>query len=124
MSTKKDLKNYAETGGYVIYVQGMIDMSEGMLPSTTGGTTDALDKFVKTHSNGEFTNYPDFRYAYSSNCNASTNDTSSSSAKSKYGTLLWVLNYEYKRVIQLNVKSNTTIIGEDENAELRLRNKY
>ncbi len=110
VSSKKELVEYAKKSGkYVIYIDGMIDMSGGMLPAEGGGSTTALDEFVK--NNSEFETYEAFKKAYAGACSAETDDSSSSSPESTYGSVLWTLNKAYKNVIQLNLTSDKTLIG-------------
>lgn len=111
VSTKSDLVNYAKKGGYVIYVNGMIDMSEGYLPSSAGGATSKLDALVKSSTSGKYTSYATFRDAYAKGCSASTNDKSSSSPASSLGKYLWACNEAYGKIIKLTVASDTQIIG-------------
>ena len=112
VSSKAELVEYAKKSGkYVIYIDGMIDMSGGMLPDEGGGSTTALDKFVKNNSESEFETYEAFKTAYAGACSAETDDSSSSSPESTYGSVLWTLNKAYKNVIQLNLTSDKTLIG-------------
>lgn len=111
VSTKSDLVSYAKKGGYLIYVTKDIDMTEGMLPTTSGGTTSALDSFVNTKTSGSYTTYESFKTAYAKSCSSTTNDDSSSSPESSLGSTLWVLNKAYGNSIKIDVKSNTAIIG-------------
>ena len=121
VTTKTELVNALENGG-LIYVSGTIDMSEGCLPTTAGGTTDELDAFVKAQTtslkNSDSSKYPNvyttytaFRNAYAALCSSSTDDKSSSSTSTTLSQTLWKLNSTYGNKIKLNVKSNTTIIG-------------
>lgn len=55
VSTGSELKQYAREGGYLIFVKGNIDMSEGMLPaegSVMDGSraTDKMNAFVANNS--------------------------------------------------------------------------
>ncbi len=112
VSTKSDLVKYAKNGGYIIYVSGMIDMSEGYLPSEGGGTSDNLDSFVKSKTSSDYTTYSAWKSAYAAACSTRTEDgDSSSTSKSSLYSTLWTLNNAYKSIIQLNIASNTTIIG-------------
>ncbi len=112
VSTKSDLVKYAKAGKYIIYVNGMIDMSEGYLPSEAGGTSDSLDSLVNEKTNGSYTTYSAWKAAYAAACSTSTEDGSSSStSKSSLYSTLWTLNDAYKAIIQLAIASNTTIIG-------------
>lgn len=109
VSTKTDLVNYAKKGGYIIYVDGIIDMSDGMLPTEGGASSAALDTFVANKSS--YKNYESFKTAYAASCRTSTNDKSSTASESSLGSTLWTLNKAYGEIIKLNIASNTTIIG-------------
>lgn len=112
VSTKSDLVAYAKKGGYIIYVDGMIDMSDGLLPSEGGGTNDSLDAFVNSTTSGAYTAYTAWKSAYAAACSTSTEDgDSDSTSKSSLYSILWTLNDAYKAIIQLNIAKNTTIIG-------------
>ncbi len=111
VSTKSDLVKYAKKGGYIIYVDGMIDMSEGYLPSEAGGTNDSLDSFVSSKTSNAYTTYTAWKSAYAAACSTSTEDGESGSSNSSLYSTLWTLNNAYKAIIQLNIASNTTIIG-------------
>lgn len=108
VSTKEELVAALKQGG-LIYINGIIDLSEGMLPSTGGGTNSCLDAFVK--ANSDFEDYDSFVESYTQNCSTTTNDKKSSSPESKYGKQMWKLNNAYKAVVQPEIVSNTTIIG-------------
>ncbi|MBQ4378306.1 MAG: polysaccharide lyase family 1 protein [Treponema sp.] len=104
VNTKDNLVYYAEKGGYTIFVDGMIDMSEGMLPSTGGGSTSALDAFVASNSSYS---------TYSAYNKGELAKVSSSSDKKND------LNSAYSSVIRLNVASNTAIIGKSSNCGIK-----
>lgn len=110
VSSKADFKTYVEKGGYIVYVQGTIDLSEGMLPSEAGGSTTALDEFVKS-TDSTFTSYADFVEKYAGACSSTTDDKSSSSPLSTYGKNMWALNSAYGNKVVVKPKSNTMIIG-------------
>lgn len=110
VKTKAELVNALKKGG-LIYVSGTIDMSEGCLPSTAGGTTTQLDAFVA--ENSDYSTYTAFKTAYAGACSSSTNDKSSGSPESKYGSVMWTLNKAYGNKIKLSPVSDTTIIGLD-----------
>lgn len=101
VSTGSELKQYAKKGGYVIFVQGNIDMSEGMLPaegSVMDGSsaTDKMNSFVASKS--EYSSYEEW-IKNTTNVPASAKTTSISNA--------------YKSIIQITVANNTAIIGLD-----------
>ena len=110
VSTKQELVSALAKGG-LIYLNGTIDVSEGCLPNEAGGSTPALDSFVKENTNGAYKIYSEFQAAYAAGCKSSTKDNSSSSPESKLGSTLWKLNKAYGVKIKLNLKSDTTLIG-------------
>ena len=65
-------------GGYVIYVDGLIDLSEGKIPQNgksegkipQNGKSEGLDKFISEISGGEFSSYTQFMQAYGASCHA------------------------------------------------------
>lgn len=103
VSTGSELKQYAKKGGYVIFVQGNIDMSEGMLPaegSVMDGSsaTDKMNSFVAGKS--EYSSYGEW-IKNTTNVSASE-DTKTTS-----------ISNAYKSIIQITVANNTAIIGLD-----------
>lgn len=103
VSTGSELKQYAKKGGYVIFVQGNIDMSEGMLPdegSVMDGSsaTDKMNSFVASKS--EYSSYGEW-IKNTTNVSASE-DTKTTS-----------ISNAYKSTIQITVANNTAIIGLD-----------
>lgn len=103
VSTGSELKQYAKKGGYVIFVQGNIDMSEGMLPaegSVMDGSsaTDKMNSFVASKS--EYSSYREW-IKNTTNVPASE-DTDTPS-----------ISNAYKSTIQITVANNTAIIGLD-----------
>ncbi|MBQ8678869.1 MAG: polysaccharide lyase family 1 protein [Treponema sp.] len=107
VSTKEELRSALRKGG-VIYVNGMIDMSDGMLPSEGGASNAALDAFVKKHS--RFSTYKEYKDAYAAACTTSTDDSSKGPQSSMY-TTMHDLNLTYRDVIQVAIRSNTILIG-------------
>lgn len=103
VSTGSELKQCAKKGGYVIFLQGNIDMSEGMLPaegSVMDGSsaTDKMNSFVAGKS--EYSSYGEW-IKNTTNVSASE-DTKTTS-----------ISNAYKSIIQITVASNTAIIGLD-----------
>ncbi|WP_191015973.1 pectate lyase family protein [Treponema zioleckii] len=119
VSNRADLIKYAKAGGYVVYISGMIDMSNGYLPSSAGGSTSGLDSLVKSNTSGKYTSYSSFKTAYAKGCTTSTNDKSSSSPSSSLGSYLWACNSAYGEIIKLNVASNTQLIGLDSSSGIK-----
>ena len=100
-------------GGYVIYVDGLIDLSEGNIPQN--GNSDGLDKFISEISGGEFDTYTKFMQAYGASCRAFLDG----SQDPKLAALRKNLANEYKKLIVVPVASNTTIIGLGENSGIK-----
>ena len=101
---KQELVKYAKIGGYVIYVNGLIDLNEGNIPQN--GNSDGLDKFISEISGGEFSSYAQFMRAYGASCLANLD----SSQDPKLAALRKNLANEWKKLIVVPVASNTTII--------------
>ena len=124
VSTRSQLLTAVKNGG-IIYVSGMIDMTDGMLPSSGTTSTTALDSFIRTVAKdltttstygtvaAEVTSYATWKKWYAANV-VSTADQSgfAKSAQSK-------MQNAWKSKIQLSLKSNTTIIGLDENSGIK-----
>mgnify|MGYP002623667146 FL=1 len=108
VSSKRNLLNALKKGG-VIYVDGMIDLSEGMFPEKSGEANAALDAFVQKNSN--YSSYAEYRDAYVAACTTSTEESAKSSSKSPLYETMHSLNMAYKSVILLSVPSDTVIIG-------------
>lgn len=112
VSTRSELLSALKKGG-IIVVDGMIDMTdvEGngtMIPSSGGGSTDALDAFVK--ANSDYEDYVSYMVAYAKDCTASTNDKSSSSPSSTVGKTTWKLNSSYAETVKVTISKNDTIL--------------
>lgn len=108
VSTKAELLAALKKGG-VIFVNGMIDLSDGMLSDERGGSTLALDDFVR--KNSDFSSYAEYKAAYAAACTIGTEDSNNKSPQSAlYGTM-HNLNLLYKDVITLAVQSDTYLIG-------------
>lgn len=102
VTTKSELVEYAKKGGWTIYVSGMIDLSEGMLPSgTSGNSTSALDAFVA--ANSDYSTYSAYNSAKLSGVSESADWTNP-------------LNNTYRNKVRFSVASKTAIIGLGENS--------
>lgn len=121
VSSKSELLTAINNGG-LIYVNGMIDMTDGMLPTEGGGSTTGLDSFVNTITSGKYTTYSAWKTAYATACKLTTEDgDSNSTAKSDLYDTLWKLNHAWKnntgsyvsnwKGIQITISKPTTIIG-------------
>ncbi|MBR1615634.1 MAG: hypothetical protein IJ673_09140 [Treponema sp.] len=121
VTNAKDLKSYASAGGYVIYVDGMIDMttdngSASMLPTSASDDNANLGNFIANHygnwSGTKYTSWSAWRTAYAA-ANSSTSDWDSSSSKNadSMDGYEYQLYNDYKNQIMIKPASNTTIIG-------------
>ncbi|GEM_PF-2015982 len=124
VTTRAQLLSAVSSGNKVIIIDGMIDMSDGLLAEAGSGATSmtlgtsALDTFV--HSTvSTYTDYADWIDKYSAACSETTEDGESSSDNSSLYADLWKLNAAYGNKIKITLNSNTTIIGKDENAGIR-----
>lgn len=124
VSTRSELLNAVKKGG-IIYVSGMIDMTDGMLPSSGTTSTSALDTFIKNVAKGltsastygtvasDVTSYATWKTWYAANVKSTADQSGvAKSAQSK-------MQNAWKSQIQLSLKSNTTIIGVDENSGIK-----
>ena len=105
IKNRQSLIKYAKIGGYVIYMDGLIDLSEGKIPQN--GESEELDKFIRKISGDEFSSFAKFMRAYGASCLANLD----SSQDPKLAALRKNLANEYKKLIVVPVASNTTIIG-------------
>ncbi|WP_407425342.1 hypothetical protein, partial [Treponema sp.] len=119
VTSRSDLVTYAKAGNYFIIVDGMIDMTDGLLPSTGGGTTTSLDSFVNTTSGGTYSDYEAWVAAYAAACSTTSDDETSGSGNTALYDDLRKLSDTYKSQIQLVVKSNTIIVGKDASSGIK-----
>ncbi|MBQ7881179.1 MAG: Ig-like domain-containing protein [Treponema sp.] len=116
VSSRSDLISKATTGNCIIYVEGMIDMTEGMLPSSGTTSTTKLDEFIANKTSGQkitASSYAEWKTKYAANV-VSAEDESGDIA-----TVRKVLQNAWKTQIQLVIGSNTTIIGLGENSGIK-----
>ena len=108
VSTKADLVAYAKKGGYLIWVDGVIDMSEGYLPCDSEDSGGNLNSFIKTYTEGSYITWTAWREAYAAACSTSTDDETGDDTLDGYQDKLTAA---WKALIKLAVKSNTMIVG-------------
>ena len=104
VSTRSDLQNYAKKGNYVIYVDGMIDMTDGKMPSKASESTSALDSWIASKSSVA-TSLATWKTYYAGG------NTDSADESGAYKTNRQTLSNAWSSLITINVESNTTIIG-------------
>lgn len=117
------LKEYAKKGSYVIYINGMIDVTEGKLPSAWDNDNAALGNFIASHTSNTYSSWSAWRTAYAKACDATSHKTTGSYTAKKTSALTSGTNnstldgYQtalvaaWKSQIQIVMASNTTIIG-------------
>lgn len=126
VTTRADLVKAVSAGG-IIYISGMIDMSDegsgSKLPAVGANNTDVssvMDSWISSKTSGKYTTYKDWISAYSGAVGKSTDDKKlGNSGNSALASTLWTLNNAWKSVIQLNIKSNTILIGLGSNSGIR-----
>lgn len=118
VKTKAELKERLDEGNCVIYIDNMIDLSDGMLPKSGGSSNAKLDAFVNKATNGAYKNYNAWKSAYVNACTVDTDDSKKGKG-SELNEPLWKLSDAYREATELKVKSNTTIIGTGENSGIK-----
>lgn len=126
VTTRAELVDAVSKGG-IIYVSGMIDMSDegsgSKLPDKGAKNTDvspAMDSWINSKTSGAYATYKDWIDAYSRAVGESTDDKKVGlSGSSTLVSTLWSLNGAWQSVIELNMKSNTVLIGLGENSGIR-----
>ena len=113
VTTRKELKDAISNGG-LIYVKGMIDMSDegsgSMMPAeekTSLDSTTVRDAWVSSKTDGAYDTYAKWVAAYSKSCTSGSDGSPDSTLNSLQKSMC----SSWKNVVQLNVKSNTTVIG-------------
>ena len=127
VTTRKELMSAIKNENSLIYIDGMIDMSDegsgSKLPdegASNIAVSSVMDSWIASKTSNAYTTYGDWVEAYAAVCSTSTDDKKvGNSGNSSLCSMLWTLNDAWKSVIQLNLKSNTTIIGLGSNSGLR-----
>lgn len=129
VTTRKELMNAIKKENSLIYIDGMIDMSdEGIgskLPAEGASNiavSSVMDSWIASKTSNAYTTYGAWVEAYAAACSTTTNDKDKTPKKGSHSSLydtVWKLNNAWKSVIQLNLKSNTTIIGLGNNSGIR-----
>lgn len=127
VSTRSDLMSAIKNENSLIYIDGMIDMSDeesgSKLPAEGASNiavSSVMDSWIAEKTSSAYTTYGAWVEAYAAACSTSTDDKKeSNSGNSSLCSMLWTLNDAWKSVIQLNLKSNTTIIGLGNNSGIR-----
>ena len=129
VTTRTELMNAIKKENSLIYIDGMIDMSDegsgSKLPdegASNIAVSSVMDSWIASKTSNAYTTYGDWVEAYAAACSTTTNDKDKSPKKGSHSSLydtVWKLNNAWKSVIQLNLKSNTTIIGLGSDSGLR-----
>lgn len=106
VSTRSELLSALNgTSKKIIYIDGMIDMTEGMMPTTASGTTTELDSWIATKSSNQFASFAAYKAWYASG------NTNSADESGDYATVRGTLSTAWGTQIKISIPSNTTIIG-------------
>ena len=129
VKTRSELMNAIKKENSLIYIDGMIDMSDegsgSKLPAEGASNiavSSVMDSWIASNTSDAYTTYGAWVEAYAAACSETTNDKDKSPTKGSHSSLydtVWKLNNAWKSVIQLNLKSNTTIIGLGNNSGIR-----
>ena len=127
VKTRKELMNAIKKENSLIYIDGMIDMSDegsgSKLPAEGASNiavSSVMDSWIASKTSNAYTTYGAWVEAYAAVCEKSTDDKKvGNSGNSSLCSMVWTLNNAWKSVIQLNLKSNTTIIGLGNNSGIR-----
>lgn len=129
VKTRNELMNAIKKENSLIYIDGMIDMSDegngSKLPAEGASNiavSSVMDSWIASQTSNAYTTYGAWVEAYAAACSTTTNDKDKTPKKGSHSSLydtVWKLNDAWKLVIQLNLKSNTTIIGLGNNSGIR-----
>ena len=127
VKTRNELMNAIKKENSLIYIDGMIDMSDegsgSKLPAEGASNiavSSVMDSWIASKTSNAYTTYGAWVEAYAAVCKESTDDKKTgNSGNSSLCSMVWILNNAWKSVIQLNLKSNTTIIGLGNNSGIR-----
>lgn len=129
VKTRNELMNAIKKENSLIYIDGMIDMSDegsgSKLPAEGASNiavSSVMDSWIASKTSNAYTTYGAWVEAYAAACSTTTNDKDKTPKKDSHSSLydtVLKLNNAWKLVIQLNLKSNTTIIGLGNNSGIR-----
>lgn len=127
VKTRNELMSAIKKENSLIYIDGMIDMSDegngSKLPAEGASNiavSSVMDSWIASKTSHAYTTYGAWVEAYAAVCKESTDDKKTgNSGNSSLCSMVWTLNNAWKSVIQLNLKSNTTIIGLGNNSGIR-----
>lgn len=127
VKTRNELMNAIKNENSLIYIDGMIDMSDegsgSKLPAEGASNiavSSVMDSWIASNTSNAYKTYAAWVEAYAAVCKKSTDDKKTgNSGNSSLCSMLWTLNKAWSSVIQLKLKSNTTIIGLGNNSGIR-----
>lgn len=127
VKTRNELMKAIKNENSLIYIDGMIDMSDegsgSKLPAEGASNiavSSVMNSWIASQTSNAYTTYGAWVEAYAAVCKESTDDKKTgNSGNSSLCRMVWTLNDAWKSVIQLNLKSNTTIIGLGNNSGIR-----
>ena len=129
VKTRNELMKAIEKENSLIYIDGMIDMSDegsgSKLPAEGASNiavSSAMDSWIASKTSHAYKTYAAWVEAYAAACSETTNDKDKTPKKGSHSSLydtVWKLNKAWSSVIQLKLKSNTTIIGLGNNSGIR-----
>lgn len=127
VKTRNELMKAIKNENSLIYIDGMIDMSDegsgSKLPAEGASNiavSSVMNSWIASQTSNAYTTYGAWVEAYAAVCKESTDDKKTgNSGNSSLCSMVWTLNNAWKSVIQLNLKSNTTIIGLGNNSGIR-----
>lgn len=129
VKTRNELMKAIKNENSLIYIDGMIDMSDegsgSKLPAEGASNiavSSVMNSWIASQTSNAYTTYGAWVEAYAAACSTTTNDKDKTPKKGSHSSLydtVWKLNNAWKLVIQLNLKSNTTIIGLGNNSGIR-----
>ena len=127
VKTRNELMKAIEKENSLIYIDGMIDMSDegsgSKLPAEGASNiavSSAMDSWIASETSNAYKTYAEWVEAYAAVCEKSTDDKKvGNSGNSSLCSMVWTLNKAWSSVIQLKLKSNTTIIGLGNNSGIR-----
>ena len=127
VKTRNELMNAIKKENSLIYIDGMIDMSDegsgSKLPAEGASNiavSSVMDSWIASNTSNAYKTYAAWVEAYAAVCEKSTDDKKvGNSGNSSLCSMVWTLNKAWSSVIQLKLKSNTTIIGLGNNSGIR-----
>ena len=127
VKTRNELMKAIENENSLIYIDGMIDMSDegngSKLPAEGASNiavSSVMDSWIASKTSNAYKTYAAWVEAYAAVCEKSTDDKEvGNSGNSSLCKMVWTLNKAWSSVIQLKLNSNTTIIGLGNNSGIR-----